>query len=119
LEKATVLAPEEARYAYVYAIALNSAGRGQDAITTLKEANSRHLVDAEILTALSTISRDLGDRAAAVAYAKQLVNIAPNSRRARSLLNSLQFNWLASLANIASPFACGGNPILSALGARL
>ena len=48
LEEATLLAPEEARYAYVYAIALNSAGRPQDAIAILKMANARHPVDGEI-----------------------------------------------------------------------
>ena len=58
LQKAVELAPEDARYAYVYAIGLNSVGRSQDALAILKQANARHPADTDILTALATISRD-------------------------------------------------------------
>ena len=89
LQKALVLAPDNARYAYVYAIALNSAGHAQDALEILKQANGRHPADFDVQIALVTISRDAGDRQAAVGYAEELVRVAPNAAQARSLLESL------------------------------
>ena len=90
LQKASVLAPEDARYAYVYAIALNSEGQTQNALDVLKQANGQHPADVDILTALATMSRDKGDQQAAVGYAEQLVSVAPNDRQARVLLESLR-----------------------------
>jgi tetratricopeptide (TPR) repeat protein len=90
LERAADLAPEDRRYAYVYAIALNSAGRPQDALATLKRANTKHPADVDILAALSTISRDTGDLNAAAAYAEQLANVAPNNSGARKLLDAVR-----------------------------
>jgi Flp pilus assembly protein TadD len=89
LQKALVLAPEDARYAYVYAVALNSAGKSADALTILKQANARHPADVDILVALVTMSRDAGDRQGAIGYARELVRIAPNDPQAKALLQSL------------------------------
>jgi predicted Zn-dependent protease len=89
LQKAVALAPQDARYAYVYAIALNSAEQTGNALTVLKWANGQHPADADILTALATISRDTGDREAALAYAEKLVAVAPNDQQAKALLESL------------------------------
>ncbi len=90
LQKAMVLAPEDARYAYVYGVALNSAGKPQDALEILKQAYARHPADVEILVGLVTISRDVGDQPAAIRYAEQLVQVAPNNRDGRALLESLR-----------------------------
>ena len=89
LQKAVELAPEDARYAYVYAIGLNSVGRSQDALAILKQANARHPADTDILTALATISRDIGDMADAIAYAAEIVRVAPNNAQGHALYNSL------------------------------
>ena len=90
LRKAAILAPQDARYAYVYAIALNSAGRAQDALVILRQANGQHPADVDILTALITISRDAGDRAGAIAFAEQLIHVAPNDPSGKALLDSLR-----------------------------
>ena len=90
LQHAVELAPEDARYVYVYGVALNSTGRPQDALAILKPANVRHPADTDILTALATISRDIGDRAGAVTYAEELVRVAPNSAQGRALYDSLR-----------------------------
>jgi predicted CXXCH cytochrome family protein len=90
LRKAVVLAPDNSRYAYVYAIALNSAGQTRDALDVLKWANGQHPADFDILIALTTISRDAGDRQAAIGYAEELVRVAPNAMQAQSLLRSLR-----------------------------
>ena len=90
LRRAHELMPANARYAYVYAIALNSVGQTQDALEVLKQANAQHPADFDILIALATISRDLGDRQAAIGYAEELVRAAPNAVQAKSLLRSLR-----------------------------
>jgi tetratricopeptide (TPR) repeat protein len=89
LQKAAMLAPLNARYAYVYAVALNSVGQAGNALEILKWANGQHPADVDILTTLVTVLRDTGDRAAAVAYAQKLVGVAPNDDQAKALLESL------------------------------
>src|SRR5262249_34699902 len=89
LAKAAELAPDNTHYAYVYAVALNSAGRSTDAIAELKKAHDRTPADFDILTALATIARDSGDQDGAVPFARLLVEAAPNNPAARSLLQSL------------------------------
>ena len=44
LQEAVELSPEDARFAYVYAIALNSTGRSQDALEIQEQANARQLL---------------------------------------------------------------------------
>ncbi|MDH5255951.1 MAG: ammonia-forming cytochrome c nitrite reductase subunit c552, partial [Gammaproteobacteria bacterium] len=58
LERAAELEPDTARYAYVYGVALNSAGETARALDTLAAASRRHPADRDILLALATINRD-------------------------------------------------------------
>src|SRR5262249_17773943 len=92
LRKASELAPENARYAYVYGIALNSAGAQGESLDVLRRAHQAHRVNFEILSALVTISRDAGDLAGAVGYAEELVRLAPRNPDARALRDSLPGN---------------------------
>jgi Flp pilus assembly protein TadD len=87
---AAQLAPEQARYAYVHAVALNSAGRGSEAIAVLKDSLVRHPDDRETLLALISFSRQGGDIASAVAYAQQLARIAPTDPNVTRLLQDLE-----------------------------
>ena len=75
---------------YVYAVALNSAGRGSEAITALKENLARHPGDRDTLRALIAFSRDAGDLAAALEYAERLARITPNDPGLTALIRSLQ-----------------------------
>jgi tetratricopeptide (TPR) repeat protein len=77
---ATELEPDRSRYAYVYAVALHSSGRADEAIKILKENLARHPGDRNTLLALVTLSRDAGDIGAALEYAEQLSRITPNDR---------------------------------------
>jgi predicted CXXCH cytochrome family protein len=88
--RAAELEPDRARYAYVYAVALNSAGRGDEAITVLKQNVARHPNDRDSLLALVTFSRDAGDIGAALTYAEDLVRLAPNDRSLASLVEDLR-----------------------------
>jgi len=90
LRKATELEPDQARYAYVYAVALHSAGRIDDAMTVLKESLARHPDDRDTLLSLITFSRDRGDAAVALKYAEQLAQIAPQDAGLAALIKDLQ-----------------------------
>ena len=68
------------RYAYVYAVALNSAGRTDDAIKALEASHARHPADRDTLFALVTINRDAGRTAAALAWADRLAAIDPSAQ---------------------------------------
>ena len=77
LRLAAELDPSNTRYVYVYAVALNSTGDPQQAILILQGANAAHPDNVEILQALVSFHRDLGNQAAARKYAEKLQSIAP------------------------------------------
>lgn len=62
LQRATVLAPDDARFAYVYAVGLHSSGRPALAIAELKRALTRHPGDRDLTGALAAMQRDAGLR---------------------------------------------------------
>ena len=75
LAKAAALDPARAHYAYVYAIALNSAGEQDEARRVLEESHKRHPEDRETLTALISLARDAGDQSAAARWAELLARL--------------------------------------------
>ena len=89
LRLAAQSAPENARYAYVYAIALHTAGQSPEALRVLRAAHETRPADVDVLIALATISRDTGDLPAAKDYAAQLLLAAPNNPDAQALSQSL------------------------------
>jgi hypothetical protein len=66
LRQASELAPDNARYAYVYAIALNSTGAQSKAMVLLEWTHQRHPTDREVLMALIAIAQSAGDVATAL-----------------------------------------------------
>jgi len=82
--------PDRARYSYVYAVALHSAGRGEEAMTVLKQILVRHPDDRDTLLALISFSRDARDFATALAYAEQLARTAPDDPDVVALIESLR-----------------------------
>lgn len=89
LQQAARLAPDQARYAYVYGVALHSKGNAAEGIKVLVEAHKRFPGDVEILQALATMERDLGQHAPARSYAQQLVELVPEDPQAQALLREL------------------------------
>jgi predicted CXXCH cytochrome family protein len=87
---ATELEPDRLRYAYVYAVALHSAGRVDESIKVLKDSVARHPDDRDTLLALVTFNRDAGDIGAALEYAEQLTRMAPNDRDLNRLVEDLR-----------------------------
>lgn len=93
LESAARLAPDNVRFAIVYAVALNSQDRPAKAIAVLTATHRRHPKNRNLIEYLALIQRDNGDLDQALAYAKELVRIAPaNDPQAAALLESIQAN---------------------------
>lgn len=72
LALAAKLDPANARFAYVYGVALHSAGRADAAIETLVKASAAHPADIDILQALMSFYRDRGSVAEAQRYAERV-----------------------------------------------
>lgn len=90
LENAVKLQEENARFKYVYAIALNTAGKNDEAITLLNKAYHLSPNDIEILFALATMYRDIGDIPRSQDYTERILELQPENQQARALLESLQ-----------------------------
>jgi Flp pilus assembly protein TadD len=90
LAEAARLAPEEPRYAYVYAIALNSTGQLRAALEVLAQALARHPDNRDMLLAAAKFSHDYGDQTAAIGYAERLRRAAPGDAAAVQLLQELR-----------------------------
>ncbi len=90
LRRSAELEPARARYAYVYAVALHSAGRGAEAVTILKESLKQHSDDRDILSALISFNREAGDIGAALDYAERLARTEPSNRTLSDLVQELR-----------------------------
>ena len=77
LARAAELAPEHSRYAYVYAVALDSAGRTAEALPVLETAQGRDPGNRDILAALARLNAELGQRDAAQRWLDRLGALAP------------------------------------------
>jgi predicted CXXCH cytochrome family protein len=90
LRRAHELAPENARYAYVYAAALNSTGAPGQAVTLLEQGHQRHPADRDILTALVSIAQHEGDFTVALRHARELSALDPENAQLRALVTDLE-----------------------------
>ncbi len=90
LKKASELDPERARYAYVYAVALHSGGRVQEAMSVLKGNLARHPSDRDTLLALISFSRNSGDAKSALDYAQRLAKISATDQGLATLIDELR-----------------------------
>jgi tetratricopeptide (TPR) repeat protein len=77
LARAAELAPEHSRYAYVYGVALDGAGRTEEALPVLEAAHGRDPADRDLLVALIQYNAKLGQRDAAGRWLEQLATAAP------------------------------------------
>jgi Flp pilus assembly protein TadD len=74
--RACELAPDDPRYAYVYGVALESAGDVRRARAVLRRAWEKHPGDREVLQALASFSAKAGDEKAASEYLELLRALA-------------------------------------------
>ncbi len=89
LAAAASLQPHESRFVYVYAVALNSLDRPDEAIDLLQDAVGRFPAGFDIHWALVTMLRDQGRLDEAREVATTLSEIYPQVEGVRSLLQSL------------------------------
>ena len=90
LALAAKLAPDNARYSYVHAVGLYSAGRQNEALAALRAADTRHPYDLDILGALISMNREAGNAKAALPYARKLVEVLPGDPNAKRLVDELE-----------------------------
>jgi Flp pilus assembly protein TadD len=90
LQRAAGLDPNQARFAYVYAVALHSSGRGKEALAVLKDAVTRHPNSREFLSAMVSFSRSDGDIATALENAEHLARISPDDAKLAHMIEELR-----------------------------
>jgi predicted CXXCH cytochrome family protein len=90
LAAAARLAPESARYGYVYAVGLDGTGQQKAAMKALRQVLARHPYDRETLAGLVAFSREQGESAQALGYARRLAALEPSNAEWRQLVEQLE-----------------------------
>jgi tetratricopeptide (TPR) repeat protein len=90
LAAAAETAADNARYAYVFAVALQSVGRRDDALNILESFDARQPDDVEVLNALVSFNREAGRREQALKFARRLKAVLPNEPSLDRLLRELE-----------------------------
>lgn len=85
LGAAASAAPDNARHAYVYAVALHDAGRAREAVAELERSLRRNPVDRGVLIALVQVHAASGQTQAAATHARTLVSLEPGDPALRGL----------------------------------
>jgi predicted CXXCH cytochrome family protein len=80
LAKASMLAPDDARFAYVYGVALKSLGKPEQSRAVLQGALQRHPWDAALLNAALSDALAGGDAGAAAPLAQRLSSLRPDDQ---------------------------------------
>ncbi len=88
-QRAVELDPDTSRYSYVYAVALESVGRRDDAIGVLEETTQRHPWDRDVLVALVDYLMAAGDQVHARDYVEKLLAVDPGNPAALRLRERL------------------------------
>ncbi len=88
-ERAVELDVETSRYSYVYAIALESLGRRNDAIDVLEKTARRHPWDRDVLVALVDYLMAAEDHVRARDYVEKLLAVDPGNPAALRLRERL------------------------------
>ena len=89
LETAASLQPDESRFVYVYAVALNSLDHPDEAVALLQDAAGRFPTDFDTRWALATMLRDQGRLEEAREVAVTLSEFYPKIEAVQNLLQSL------------------------------
>ena len=90
LQKAAENQLDQARYSYVYGVALQSLGQPQRALLVLRNAHARHPGDPDLLLGLVTVARQEGQLKIALNYARKLLELSPGNPGVASLITQLE-----------------------------
>ena len=89
LARAVELAPHDPRFNYVYALALDSDGRRDEAIERLERTHGIRETDQDVLRALVSMNLESGNIDAVRTYARQLHRLRPGDAQLERLLGRL------------------------------
>ena len=89
LGRAAALAPDDPRFAYVYAVAQHDTGDRTGAIEALEAALARHPYEPALLSVLVTYEEEAGAASKALAHARVLLDVRPNDPNVRALVDRL------------------------------
>ncbi len=89
LGRAYELSHEDSRYAYVYAVALNSMDQSDQAVLLLQETHEKFENDQDVIFMLATIHRDRKEYEAALEYAKILIRIVPANPQVQAFVKDI------------------------------
>ena len=87
---AAKLDPDNARYAYVYAVRSCTPRKRTEALAVLRSADKSHPYDMEILSALISMNLEAGDGKAALPYARKAAEVLPGDQGLRDLVTKLE-----------------------------
>ena len=90
LRDAALQEPDNPRFAYVYAVALNDSGRPKEALKVLDRALKRQPYDRDVLSGLAYFTAKEGNRELALSYAKQLRALDPENPEYMQMVNTLE-----------------------------
>jgi Flp pilus assembly protein TadD len=90
LRKAAELRPDEARYSYVYGVALESRGEIERALEVVGAAHERSPYDRDLLYALVSWNIERGARREALKFARELADVARDDPSVSRLLAELE-----------------------------
>ncbi len=88
-KKAVELEPQNIRYKYVYAVALDSTDQPDKAIEVLRQAHEQRPANREVLYALISYHQKAGNIEKAKDYAEVLIEVSPWDQNAKALLERL------------------------------
>ncbi len=88
--RAMKLAPDNAHYAYVYAVGLYSTGKIAPALELLRRTAGRFPANREVLLGLASLTAESGDVVGARRYAERYVTMAPADPSGAQLLQQLE-----------------------------
>ncbi len=90
LRRATLLDPSSTRFAYVLAVALNSAGQSEEALAEIERSLTTNPYDRDLLTLAAAIHRDQGRPTLGLTFAQRLRELEPNDPTAEALVRELE-----------------------------
>jgi tetratricopeptide (TPR) repeat protein len=89
LATAARLQPDNARYGYVYAVALDGAGESARAIKILQEVHAKHPFDRDVLIGLVGFNKARGNTKEAMGYARKLVAMDPRYGSSEQIMDQV------------------------------
>ncbi|MBT7952668.1 MAG: tetratricopeptide repeat protein [Gammaproteobacteria bacterium] len=90
LERASQIDPVNTQYNYVYAVALNSMGFNEKAITVLEDIHKHHPTNRQALLSLTSINQQTGNLSVSINYAEKLLILSPDDKSLQNYIDQMK-----------------------------